>query len=145
MRILHLIALISFILPIQAAFGAPVFEKSGVAISGYDTVAYFTKSDSVKGEKQFSTEWNGSTWRFSSSENLEKFKADPEKYAPQYGGYCAWGLGAKGELFPIDPDVWRIVDGKLYLNYDSSIQRKWLKDVPGFIQKADNNWVKHAG
>jgi YHS domain-containing protein len=93
----------------------------------------------VKGKAEFSTEWKGATWEFSSAENLEKFKADPEAYAPQYGGYCAYGV-SKGGLVKGEPDQWTIVDGKLYLNYSAGVQKTWSKDIPGFISTADKKW-----
>jgi YHS domain-containing protein len=113
---------------------------SNNAVSGYDTVAYFTDGKPVKGSEQFKTEYKGATWLFSSQENLERFKGDPEKYAPQYGGYCAYAVGEKNALVSAEPDVWKIVDGKLYLNYDKDVGKIWAKDIPGYIQKADANW-----
>ena len=112
------------------------------AVSGYDTVAYFTEGKPVKGSKKFKTEYMGAEWRFSSQENLDLFLAEPAKYAPQYGGYCAWAMGGaesgkRGYTASGDPKVWKIVDGKLYLNYDKSIYDKWVVDIPGFITKAD--------
>ncbi|BBM89483.1 hypothetical protein COTS27_01183 [Spirochaetota bacterium] len=109
-------------------------------ISGYDTVAYFTQGTPTKGSKEHSYVWKDATWLFSSSEHLELFKADPEKYAPQYGGYCAWAVAAKGKLFNIDPEIWKIVDGKLYLNYNKKVGEKWEADIPGFISQADEKW-----
>ena len=113
----------------------------GVAIKGYDPVAYFTDQKPVKGEKAFKFEWMDAEWRFASQENLDKFKADPEKYAPQYGGYCAWAV-SQGSTAGIDPDAWKIVEGKLYLNYNKKIQKKWETDIPGHIKLADENWPK---
>lgn len=119
----------------------PVYQKNGVAIKGYDPVAYFTEKAPVKGKAEFSFSYQDATWHFSSAANLAAFKSDPAKYAPQYGGYCAYAV-AKGSTAKIDPKAWKIVDGKLYLNYSSSIQKKWEKDVPGYIKKADANWPK---
>lgn len=113
----------------------------GLAVEGYDTVAYFTEQKPVKGSKEHSYEWMDTTWRFSSAANLEKFKANPEQYAPQYGGYCAWAV-SQNSTANIDPKAWKIVDGKLYLNYNAKIQKKWEKDIPGFIKLADTNWPK---
>jgi YHS domain-containing protein len=118
---------------------APVYSDSSGAIRGYDPVAYFTQSRPVKGSPQFSHRWNGATWRFASAENRDRFAAAPEKYAPQYGGYCAYGV-AGGYAVKIEPDAWSVVDGKLYLNYDRSVQKSWQADVPGYIRKADANW-----
>lgn len=112
---------------------------SSTAVSGYDTVAYFTEGKPVKGSRKFTTKWRGATWRFASQDNLEVFQKDPTRYAPQYGGYCAW-LMAQKDTASGDPRHWSIVDGKLYLNYDQDIQDRWLKDVPGFIGKADQAW-----
>ncbi|MEM9122316.1 MAG: YHS domain-containing (seleno)protein, partial [Pseudomonadota bacterium] len=103
-------------------------------------VAYFTEGKPVKGSDAFTTEYKGVTWRFSSAENLEKFTADPEAFRPQYGGYCAWAVGAKNSLFKGDPNYWKIVDGKLYLNFNEGVQETWEEDIPGFIVKADANW-----
>lgn len=115
-------------------------DDNGVAMNGYDPVAYFTASRPTRGTAEFSTDWHGATWRFASAENLAAFQQDPERYAPAYGGYCAWGVGAQNDLFPIDPNAWRIVDGTLYLNYNADVQQKWLADIPGFIRSADANW-----
>lgn len=112
---------------------------SKFAVDGYDAVAYFTEGAPVKGAKEFEFEYKGAQWRFSSAENLAKFKADPAAYAPQYGGYCAWAI-AQGRLAPGNPQNWTIYEGKLYLNYNDKVQADWLKDVPGFIAKADANW-----
>ncbi|WP_337249572.1 YHS domain-containing (seleno)protein [Sulfidibacter corallicola] len=111
----------------------------GVAIKGYDPVAYFTDSKPVKGNKQFKHEWQGATWHFSNQANLDKFKQSPDQYAPQYGGYCAWAV-SQNSTAGIDPDAWKIVDGKLYLNYSKKIQKQWEEDIPGFIKAADKNW-----
>ncbi len=113
---------------------------SSNAVSGYDTVAYFTEGKPVKGSKKFKTRYKDTNWLFSSAENLAKFKKAPEKYAPQYGGFCAWAVAAKNDRASGDPLRWNIVGGKLYLNYDKEIQGKWKKDIPGFIATADKNW-----
>jgi len=124
-----------------AAAADPVYTGflSSTAVGGYDPVAYFKQGKPVKGSSQYSMKYKGATWKFSSKENLEAFKANPEKYAPQYGGYCAWAI-AMGKTAAGDPKYWKIVGGKLYLNYDADIQKRWEKDVPGFIQKADTKW-----
>jgi len=111
----------------------------GTAIEGYDPVAYFTDGKPVEGSDKYEYEWGDATWRFASAEHRDMFAADPDKYAPAYGGYCAYGV-AKGKKPSIDPDAWRIVDGKLYLNYSLDVQTRWEKDIPGFIAKADENW-----
>lgn len=112
-----------------------------LAIKGHDPVAYFTEGKPVKGAAEFTHKWKDVNWRFSSAANRDAFAAAPEKYAPQYGGYCAWAV-SQGYTADIDPAAWRIVDGKLYLNYDKKVQEKWEKDIPGFIGKADTNWPK---
>jgi len=95
----------------------------------------------VKGFGVFKTEWNGAVWQFANAQNLAKFTANPEKYAPQYGGYCAKAL-SDGNLASVDPNVWEIVDGKLYLNYSPQAQKEWETDIPGKIAKADKLWPK---
>lgn len=112
---------------------------SSLAVGGYDAVAYFKAGRPTQGVAQFETAYKGATWRFASKENLDAFKANPGAYAPQYGGYCAWAV-SQGYTASGDPNYWKIVDGKLYLNYDRSVQTKWEKDIPGFIAKADKNW-----
>lgn len=111
------------------------------AVSGYDTVSFFD-GEPVKGKSEFKTEYQGADWLFTSQENLDKFLADPEKYAPQYGGHCAWAIAEKDDLAPGDPEYWAIVDNKLYLNYNGSVQKNWEKDIPGFINLGDKNWAK---
>jgi hypothetical protein len=111
-------------------------SPTDTAISGYDTVAYFTENKPVKGLDANVFEWKGAKWKFASAGNLELFKANPDKYAPQYGGYCAYGV-AKDSLVKIDPDQFTILDGKLYLNYDAGVQKDWNKDRAGFINAAN--------
>ena len=115
------------------------YKPSGIAIRGYDTVAYFTEGKPVDGNDDFTTEWEGATWRFSSQENKDLFVAEPEKYAPQYGGYCAYGV-AVGNLVKIEPELWTIIDDKLYLNYNEDLNAKWKKDIPGYIKTADSKF-----
>ena len=114
-------------------------SSSGLAIRGADPVAYFTESQPVRGEAEFEHEWDGATWRFSSQENLDLFAANPEQYAPQYGGYCAKAV-SEGNLASIDPESWKIVDDKLYLNYSPAVQQQWSADIPGSIALGDENW-----
>ncbi len=116
-----------------------VFTSSEGAIHGYDPVAYFKESKPVKGDKKFSLSWNAATWYFASQANLDAFKASPEKYAPQYGGYCAYGL-ASGHKAPTVPEAWTIANGKLYLNYNKDVMESWRKKQPEYIQTADKNW-----
>jgi len=120
---------------------APVYTSllSRVAVSGYDPVAYFTDGRPVRGSQQFSATHQGYEYRFASAEHLAAFRANPSRYAPQYGGYCAWAV-SQGYTASGDPTNWRIVDGKLYLNYNDEIQRRWEQDIPGYIRSADTNW-----
>jgi YHS domain-containing protein len=118
---------------------AEIFQKDGVAIKGFDVVAFFTESKPVMGEEKISYEWKGARWLFSSSANMESFKNDPEKYAPQYGGYCAYGM-ADGHKAPTETDTWTIIDNKLYFNYNRKVKEMWWKDSKGFIEKANANW-----
>lgn len=113
---------------------------SNKAVGGYDTVAYFTEGKPVKGSDQYKVEYRGADWYFSSAENLELFKANMEKYTPEYGGYCAWAVGAQNQLASGDPLQWTVYKGKLYLNYDASVKKQWLADKDNLIQKADQNW-----
>ncbi|MGJ7095459.1 YHS domain-containing (seleno)protein [Vibrio hannami] len=138
------LALSQLMFSLSAHAEDPVYTGifSNKAVDGYDTVAYFTEGKPVKGSKEFKTEYMGADWYFASKENLDKFTADPEAFAPQYGGYCAWAIAEKSDFAPGDPEQWKIVDGKLYLNYNADIQNRWLKDVPGFIATGDKNWPK---
>jgi YHS domain-containing protein len=114
---------------------------SSLAVSGYDPVAYFDEGHPVDGERAYSYDWQGATWRFASRNHLDRFKAEPERFAPRYGGYCAWAV-SQGYTASADPEAWRIVDGKLYLNYSLDVQKTWEQDIPGNIAKADGNWPK---
>ncbi|MEO1492150.1 MAG: YHS domain-containing (seleno)protein [Pseudomonadota bacterium] len=125
-----------------ASAAEPVYQSLfGTAIDGTDPVSYFTEGRPVEGSSDYTHDWNGATWRFSSEANRDAFATAPEKYAPQYGGYCAWAV-SQGYTASTDPDAWKIVDGKLYLNYNQSVQETWEKDVPGYIATADGNWPK---
>ncbi len=114
-------------------------QDNGVAIDGTDPVSYFRQAQPIAGSAELSYDWNGATWLFSSEENRDLFVADPERYAPQYGGFCAWAV-SQGYTAPTDPDAWTIVDGKLYLNFNQRVQRTWEQDIPGHIQNANANW-----
>ncbi len=130
------------VLPVSAAALSPVYSTLlGGAIRGYDPVAYFTEKKPVEGKKTFSHKWKGATWYFKSEKNRDLFRMDPEKYAPQYGGYCAYAV-SQGYTAGIVPEAWKIVDGKLYLNYSKGVQRAWEQDIPGHIASADKNWPK---
>lgn len=116
-----------------------IFISQGSAIHGYDPVAYFTASKAVKGSPEFSFQWKAATWYFSSQKNLDSFKADPEKYAPQYGGYCAYGA-SNGYKAPTEPEAWSIVNGKLYLNYNVEVRKDWIAEQEERIKRADEYW-----
>jgi hypothetical protein len=113
------------------------------ALSGYDPVAYFVAGTPMPGDAKLTHDWQGTTFRFSSVETLKAFVAHPERYAPQFGGWCAWAA-SQGRLSKPDPEIWRIVDGKLYLNCSREAEMKWLADVPGNIAKAEAFWAKQA-
>jgi len=126
----------------NVALGVPPINRTvlgKLAVKGYDCVSYFEKGKAEKGTKEFSHKHRGAVWRFSTPKHLETFKENPKKYAPQYGGYCAWAV-SQGSTANINPKAWKLVDGKLYLNYSNSIQAKWEEDIPGNIAKADRIW-----
>lgn len=131
---------------VQAAEPDPIYTGffSNLAVDGYDTVAYFTEGKPIEGKKEFSTEYKGAQWRFSSAANLATFKADPTAYAPQYGGYCAYAV-AQGDTASAEPDLWTIHKGKLYLNYSRSVNQTWREDMDAFIEQADTNWPELLG
>jgi len=141
-RVFTAIWLVAFMLTLPASASAitPVYSTLlGGAIRGYDPVAYFTEKKPVEGKKAFSHKWKGATWYFSSERNRDLFRADPEKYAPQYGGYCAYAV-SQGYIASIVPEAWKIVDGKLYLNFSLGVQQTWEQDIPGYIKSADQKW-----
>jgi YHS domain-containing protein len=125
----------------QQSTKPPVFTefRSKLALDGHDPVAYFRTGKPARGSAEHAATWRGATWHFASAENKAAFEAKPEAYAPQYGGYCAWAV-SEGYTAKGDPSYWRIVDGRLYLNYDASVQKNWEKDIPGRIAKGDKNW-----
>jgi YHS domain-containing protein len=134
-------ALVGLVLATSASAGSDIFtNKKGVAIRGYDPVAYFTQSDAVKGNKSITAEHNGAKYQFSSDEHKALFVASPEKYLPAYGGYCAFGVAMAVQKFPTDPKAWTIVDGTLYLNLNPKVKKRWSTDIPGFINGSENNW-----
>jgi len=112
---------------------------TGLALQGYDPVAYFTEGEPTKGDWQITTLHNDAMYRFANEENKAAFEANPEAYLPAYGGYCAFGA-AMGFKFDGDPNYWKIVDNKLYLNLSEGIQQRWEGDIPGFIEQASTNW-----
>ncbi len=117
-----------------------IFLTEAGAIRGYDPVAYHAEARPVLGEPDITFEWEGAVWHFASTANRDAFAADPAKYAPAYGGYCAYGT-ANGYKVSTAPEAFAIEDGKLYLNYSVAVQRTWNKDRPGYIEKADSNWI----
>lgn len=120
---------------------APVYTGllSRVAVGGYDPVAYFTDGRPVRGTTQHRITHQGYEYRFASAEHLAAFRANPSRYLPQYGGYCAWAV-SQGYTASGDPNHWRIVEGKLYLNYNAEIQTRWEGDIPGHIRRGNANW-----
>lgn len=127
------------VVPQSDAEPAAVFVENGVAIRGADPVAYFIQSSYVAGSADYTYEWGGAVWQFANAENRDLFASNPGQYAPQYGGFCAWAV-SQGYTAPVDPTAWEVVDGKLYLNFDARIQRRWQQDIPGNIAQADQNW-----
>ncbi|MDF0675528.1 MAG: YHS domain-containing (seleno)protein [Nitrospira sp.] len=120
-------------------YAGEFFERNNLAIDGYDPIAYFIEMKPVKGLQEFRADFQGSTFQFASAVHRDTFAADPTKYAPQYGGYCAYGM-AKGYKAVIDPAAFTVVRDKLYLNYSEAVRSRWLSDIPGYVQKADTNW-----
>lgn len=132
-------ALLALFLSVAHAGKPPVFSNAEGAIRGYDPVAYFTRGKPVKGSDLQTLEWKGATFRFANAEHLALFEAQPEKYAPQYGGYCAYAV-SQGATASTEPSAWTIVDNKLYLNYSLNVRKLWSKNIPDFITAANNNW-----
>ena len=135
--------------PIEGGMNFAVYGESEqiskfVIGKGYDAVSYFTTGGPVKGSASFTYKWHGMTWYFSTKENRDLFAASPGKFASQYDGYCAWAMSEERRAHT-DPEIWQIVDGKLYLNCSRSAHEKWSRDIPGNIRKADANWRKFSG
>ena len=137
------VATIAGVLHPARAGEAPVYTGflSNLAVSGYDPVAYFSDGRPVEGSSEFESKYKGAVWRFASAEHKAAFDADPEKYAPQYGGYCAWAV-SQGYTAKADPESWKIVGGKLYLNYNADAQKLWEENIPAHIAAGDENWPK---
>lgn len=129
------------LLAVRVAVAAepPVFADRGIAINGIDPVAYFTRAAPVAGQAGRAVDWNGARWLFSSDETRETFAADPTRYAPAFGGYCAWAV-SRGYIADTVPEAWTIHDGRLYLNASLRIRRRWERDIPGNIALAEANW-----
>lgn len=117
----------------------PVYTSSGWAVGGYDPVAYFTDGQAVKGDAGISEEWNGARWLFASEAHRSLFRESPEKYSPQFGGYCAFAV-SQNYTAKADPRVWTLADGKLYLNFDQDTQKQWLAQRDPLIRRGDANW-----
>ena len=141
MKVSKLLTIIGVLATLSACttLNAKTFVDDLGAIRGYDVVAYHTEMQPVEGSPAYTHEYNNATWQFSSEENLRMFRDDPERFVPQYGGYCAYAM-SKGYVVSSDPDAWTIVDGKLYLNYSLGVRKTWLRDIPGYVAKADANW-----
>lgn len=118
-------------------------DSSGSALRGYDAVAYFAVDSAVKGDAKYAYVWNGAKWFFSSEENMKKFQADPEAYTPQFGGYCSYAV-SEGYTADGDPEAWKVVDGKLYLNYSPKVKEMWEKDQTERIKMGTKNWQGFA-
>lgn len=131
-------AALLFSLPALAAKDQVFFTDAG-AIRGYDPVAYFSEKRPVKGDRGITYSWNGATWYFANKENRAVFVSAPEKYAPAYGGYCAYAA-ANGYVATTDPEAWSVVNGRLYLNVSPEVKHRWEKNISGYIKKADVNW-----
>jgi YHS domain-containing protein len=127
----------------RMAAAGEFFEADGAALHGYDPVSYFDAGMPTSGKPQYVYTYKGSNFRFASAENRNKFIADPEKYAPQYGGFCALGT-ANGYKVSTQPDAFKVVDGKLYLNHDRKVLDIWKQDIPGNVTRADANWPETA-
>jgi len=137
-RLFAVIALV-FVAGAARAEKPEVYAANGAAIGFFVQVAASTEKKPVKGNPQFSFAWKGATWHFASAANRDTFQADPAKYAPQYGGYCAFGA-SEGYAVKTEPDAWSIVNGKLYLNYNTTVRTKWSENTNERIQRADKNW-----
>jgi hypothetical protein len=138
-KLLSFVLLTIFLVVQMNAQQKQVFSKNNIAVNGYDVVAYFTQSKPVKGNEEYIVNWKENKWLFSTAEHAALFKANPGKYAPQFGGYCAYGC-SRGYKAKTDPDAWSIVKGKLYLNYNLQVRETWSKDVESYIKKAETAW-----
>lgn len=139
-RIRSSATLIAFIFSASASHAEEFFSSNGVAINGYDAVAYFSDHKPVKGTAKYTATYQGATFHFASAAHRDVFIKSPEHYAPQYGGYCAFGT-AQGHKAPTEPQAFTVVDDKLYLNYNDDVRKTWRTDVRGNIKKANDNWA----
>jgi len=148
MKLLPALAFVAMTLPAVAFAGPQYLDKTGYAVSGYDVVAYYSlkqnpvgsaQPEAVRGNKKYTAEYNGSKWAFSTKKNLDKFVANPAAYAPQYDGHCAYGVSLGGKV-PANPNLWRIRDGKLYLNITKDVVGFWEEDIAGNLKKSTRLW-----
>jgi len=146
----HLSLIFFFLMALLSACGTKSIHSlpesisktvDNLAIEGYDAVAYQTAEHAFKGNSQYEFYWNGAKWLFVSKENQERFASDPDRYAPQYGGYCAWSV-SEDKVMKADPSVWKVVDGKLYLIQSDMVREIWEKSQPELIKKSNENWIK---
>lgn len=126
--------------PLAQAAAINTSTFGNLAVDGYDVVAYHTEHKAVKGQREFRQNWQGAIWQFASAAHQKQFAADPARYAPQYGGYCAYAVGAKNELVDIDPEAFTLVGDKLYLNYSKKVRTLWEADRAHYIEAGDHNW-----
>lgn len=148
-RVFPVVAVVVGIATVVGVFGLrdsggiePVNKNSnGLALRGYDAVAYYREGAAVEGGAEFEHQWDGARWLFKSAENRDAFAREPRAYAPQYGGYCSYAV-AHGYTADADPRAWKVVDGKLYLNYNEDVRRLWEQDIPGFLRKSEQNWPR---
>lgn len=129
-----------FLLATSGYAQEPYFNKDGVAIEGYDPVAFFTENAAIQGSGKFVHEWQGVTWQFKSAENRDAFTSNPEKYAPQFGGYCAYGV-SENHKSPTEPEAFTIINDKLYLNYNMAVLKEWRKNTGERIASGEKNWI----
>lgn len=129
----------SLLLPALASADGMIYEEDGVALGGTDPVSYFELGEPLQGTEDYSHQWHDAVWYFASAEHRDMFTENPEAYAPQYGGWCAWAA-ARGYTATTVPDAWKIVDGKLYLNFSQSIHRRWASNIEAYIAAADDHW-----
>lgn len=148
MKLRHILAVIAVTVPGFAFAGPQYIDESGFAVSGYDVVAYFalkqkpvgqTQPEGVRGSSKYTAEYNGAKWAFSSAANRDEFLKHPEAYAPQYDGHCAYGVSQGGKV-PANPNLWRIIDGKLYLNVTKDVVGFWEEDIPGNLKVSTKKW-----
>lgn len=139
-KIILLSVILMYLLNSVKAQKSSIFVSNGKAIRGFDPVAFFTESKAIKGIDSFNYTWNGATWIFSSEKNLNNFKLNPDKYAPQFGGYCAYGTAGNHKA-PTQTDTWTVINNKLYFNYNQSVKQKWYNQQDSLIKLAEYHWI----